>query len=222
MWWRRIAHLLLGLALVVASLYFLGGMVEGWSSTRRWLIVSGRTHSVKSQVENVEIPEDEKPKPLGVLPSLLGNQNENEKDEEAEVASSSGPPLGVDRISSSKALTSHRFLHRRISVKVYEGFGFEVPAHATRPRIHGEFTSFVVDGGSGDLREENVEVPPLSETEYRDFVHGRAGAASFCRPPSAGAVIDSGMLDATLFQPLKYYLVFRKLITGEADRASRC
>jgi hypothetical protein len=180
--------------------------VEGWRSTRRWLIVSGRTHSVKPQVENVEIPEDEKAKALGVLPSLLGNQNE--KDEETEVASASGPPLGVDRISSSKPLTPHRFLHRRILVKAYEGFGFEVPAHAVRPRIHGEFSSFVVDGGSGEQREENVEVLLLNEAEYRDFVHGRAGAASYGRPPSAGAVID-WTLDATLFHPLKYYLVFR-------------
>jgi hypothetical protein len=93
-------------------------------------------------------------------------------------------------------------------VKAYEGFGFEVPAHATRPRIHGEFTSFVVDGSSGERREENVEVLLLSEAEYRDFVHGRAGAASFGRPPSTGAVID-WTLDATLFQPFKYYLVFR-------------
>jgi hypothetical protein len=210
MWWRRIPHLLLGLALVVASLYFLGGMVEGWRSSRRWLKVSG---SVKPKVET-EVPGVEKQKTFGVLPSLLGNQNENQnEDEETEVASASGPPLGVDRISSSKALAPHRFLHRRISVKAYEGFGFEVPAHATRPRIHGEFTSFVVDGGSGDLREENVEVLLLSETEYRDFVHGRAGAASFGRPPSTGAVID-WTLDATLFQPLKYYLVFRNSSPG--------
>lgn len=206
MWWRRLPHLLGGLALITGSIYFFGGMVAGWRLTRQWPIVSGRTNSVKPQVENDEIPGDEKPKTLGVLPTLLGNQNE--KDEETEVASTSGPLLGVDRISSSKALAPHRFLHRRISVKAYEGFGFEVPAHATRPRIHGEFNSFVVDGSSGELHEENVEVLLLSEEEYRDFVHGRAGAASFGRPPSAGAVID-WTLDATLFQPLKYYLVFR-------------
>jgi hypothetical protein len=205
MWWRRIPHLLLGLALVAGSLHFFGGIATGWKSTRSWLKVSG---SVKPQVETDEIPGDEKAKALGVLSSLRGNLNENEKDEEAEVASSSGPPLGVDRISSSKPLTPHRFLHRRISVKAYEGFGFEVPAHAARPRIHGEFSSFVVDGGSGEQREENVEVLLLNEAEYRDFVRGRAGAASYGRPPSAGAVID-WTLDATLFQPLKYYLVFR-------------
>jgi len=208
MWWRRIPHSLVGLALVAGSIYFCGGMVAGLRSTRQWLIVSGRTKANKPQVETDEITGAEPTKTVGVLPSLLGNQNENEKDEETEVANASGTPLGVDRISSSKALTPHRFLHRRISVKAYEGFGFEVPAHATRPRIHGEFNSFVVDGGSGELREENVEVLLLSEEEYRDFVHGRAGAASFGKPPSAGAVID-WTLDATLFQPLKYYLVFR-------------
>ncbi len=210
MWWRRIPHLFLGLALVAGGLHFFGGIATGWKSTRNWLKVRG---SVKPQVETDEIPGNEKPKTLGVLPSLLGNQNEDEKDEETEVASASGPLLGVDRISSSKPLTPHRFLHRRISVKAYEGFGFEVPAHATHPRIHGEFSSFVVDGGSGDLREENVEVLLLSEAEYRDFVHGRAGAASFGRPPSTGAVID-WTLDATLFQPLKYYLVFRNSSPG--------
>jgi len=210
MWWRRIPHLLVGLALVAGSFYFFSGTVAGWNSTRRWVKVSG---SVKPQVETDEIPGNEKPKTLGVLPSLLGNQNEDSKDEETEVASASGPPLGVDRISSSKALAPHRLLHRRISVKAYEGFGFEVPAHATRPRIHGEFTSFVVDGSSGEPREENVEVLLLSEAEYRDFVHGRAGAASFGRPPSSGAVID-WTLDATLFQPLKYYLVFRNSSPG--------
>jgi hypothetical protein len=206
MWWRRIPHLLLGLALTAGSIYFCGGMLAGLKSTRQWLIVSGRTRAVTPQVETDETPGAEPTKTVGVLPSLLGNRNEQK--EETEVASASGTPLGVDRISSSKALTPHRFLHRRISVKGYEGFGFEVPAHATRPRIHGEFNSFVVDGGSGELREENVEVLLLSEEEYRDFVHGRPGAASFGKPPSTGAVID-WTLDATLFQPLKYYLVFR-------------
>jgi hypothetical protein len=140
------------------------------------------------------------------LPNLLKNQKEQH--EETEAASATGPQLPVDRISRSEALTPQRILHRRISVNKFQGFGFVVPAQTTRPRIEGKYNSFVVDGDTGEQREENVEVLLLSEVEYRDFVHGQAGATSFAEPPSAGGVID-WTLNATLFQPVKYYLVFR-------------
>lgn len=206
MWWRKIPHLLAGIIFISISSYFLRVTAAGWESSRQSLKMNRGKETPEAQAGDDEIPGSDSTKTVGVLPYLLKNQKEQH--EETEVASATDPLLPVDRISRSEALAPQRILHRRISVNEFQGFGFVVPAHATRPRIRGKFNSFLPDGDTGELQEENVEVLLLSEVEYRDFVHGQAGAASFGEPPSAGGVID-WTLNATLFQPVKYYLVFR-------------
>jgi uncharacterized protein (DUF2164 family) len=61
---------------------------------------------------------------------------------------------------------------------------------------------------NGQQRDQDVEVLLLSADEFRDFASGRVGDDRFVQPPSAQGIID-WTLRATVFEPVKYYLVFR-------------
>jgi len=126
--------------------------------------------------------------------------------------------LSVDRVAPSPVGTSQSILHKTFAVTKSAAFPFEIPAHAAIPHLHGSFKSYtkLVSIQSAD-ESANVDFLILTQDQYDDFVHGRAGEALF----SADASHDQDVnvtLPASQDQPQKYYLIFRNSPGGEAKK----
>lgn len=107
----------------------------------------------------------------------------------------------IDHIVAMPDAPPQHFLHRRFSVRGYQGFSFVVPPHASHPCLQGTYKSSAQ--GNAD-----VEVLLLNQQEFSDFVHGQAGTATYSNDPSTGGQVN-WILNSPLSQPQKYYLIFR-------------
>ena len=122
-----------------------------------------------------------------------------------------------ERVAPSPVGTNQTILQKTFAVKGTETFPFQIPAHAVRPHLHGIFESFAgeVHGASDD--SANVDFLILNEDQYADFAGGRAGEALFSVEGSHNQAVNFD-LPASLDQPVKYYIVFRKASGASGKR----
>ncbi|MGB7601243.1 MAG: hypothetical protein WBM24_13110 [Candidatus Sulfotelmatobacter sp.] len=125
--------------------------------------------------------------------------------------------LPTDRVAASPS-GSQTILHKTFSVATSASFPFEIPAHASMPRLHGNYKSFVKQI-SADANDDtaNVDFLILKDDQYADFVHGHAGEALFSAAASHDQDVDFS-LPASQDQPQKYYLVFRNSPGGSTKK----
>ena len=100
------------------------------------------------------------------------------------------------------------FLHKTFSVKAYESFEIQVPAHCLSPRLHGDFRSFRY-GDQGNRASDdaaNIDVLLLDEKQLSDFTHGPGDSTRSVENSHERAV--DWTLSASYDSPQKYYLVF--------------
>lgn len=121
-------------------------------------------------------------------------------------------PANVDLVNGFRHLPPLRLFRGRMSVRKYRDLPFEVPAHASLPRLRGSYKQL----GSGNRK---AGLLLLSEDQFRDFLAGTLADALFSNDDSSG-VIDFA-LSPTYVRSQKYHLVLctssRASVPVEAD-----
>ena len=127
------------------------------------------------------------------------------------------PAAHFEHATPSPVGTTQTVLEKTFPLKTSATFPFEIPAHASRPHLHGIFQSFAgqVHGGSDETA--NVDFVLLNQTQYADFTEGRPSEALFSVEDSHNQAVNFD-LPASLDQPVKYYLVFRSTASGGAKK----
>jgi hypothetical protein len=206
--WKRFAHLLSGLLLLIVAGYFILRPTTEWKAL--W------QREVSATVREMEAPasdsanKDDNDATEAARLKLYGVLNQSSA---ATPQASDAPtprqvtPSALDRVHPAPNGAPTRLLHGRFSVRSYQAFAFEVPAHATHPRLHGTFKSYTKNPGASLGSAATVDVLLLKQEEFSAFVHRGLGAATFSIPDSDGADID-WLLNPTFVNPQKYYLVF--------------
>jgi len=115
----------------------------------------------------------------------------------------------LDRVGNSPARTDSLTLHKTLEVTRVANLSFEIPAHATSPKLRGTYQAFVRQSGSqpGDDAAE-MEFLVLNERQYSDLLSGRFADALFSAASAHQQEVDF-TLPPTFDQSAKYYLVFR-------------
>ncbi len=114
-----------------------------------------------------------------------------------------------ERVAPSPVGTAQTVLEKTFTLKTSASFPFEIPAHAVRPHLHGIFESFAGEVHGASDETANLDFLILNEEQYGDFASGRQGEALFTVESSHNQAVNFD-LPASLDQPVKYYLVFRK------------
>jgi hypothetical protein len=121
-------------------------------------------------------------------------------------------PDAPEHAGNSPVGTSSELLRKTFAVARIVDVPFELPAHASSPRLHGTYKSFLQTTGAQPATfsdtAADVEFLLLNEKQYVDFLSGRPADALF----SADAAHDQEVnvtMPPTLAQPVKYFLVFR-------------
>lgn len=114
----------------------------------------------------------------------------------------------LEHVAPSPVGTTQTILRKTFNLKTSETFPFEIPAHATRPHLHGIFESFAghVHGTSDETA--NVDFVLLNQAQYEDFTAQRPSEALMSVEGSHNQAVNYD-LPPSLDQPVKYYIVFR-------------
>jgi hypothetical protein len=206
---KRFAHLLSGVLLLIVAGYFILRTTNEWKAL--W------QREVSAAVREMEAPasdsgdKDENDVTAAARLKLYGVLNQSSA--ATPEASAAAPPRQVspsalDHVNPAPNGAPTRLLHGRFSVRSYQAFAFEIPAHATHPRLHGTFKSYTKDPGPGLGSAATVDVLLLKQEEFSAFAARGLGTASFSVTDSEGSDID-WVLDPVFRNPQKYYLVFR-------------
>ena len=125
----------------------------------------------------------------------------------------------IDRINPSPVGTSQSIVHKTFTVTRSVNFPLDIPAHATRPQLHGTYRSFVQGVGAAMVSDQQADVDflILNEEQYADFAQGRAGGVVFSVDASHSQDVNFDFPPSG-DQPEKYYLVFRN--SSERDGPS--
>ena len=116
----------------------------------------------------------------------------------------------LDRVAKSPARTDSPTLHKTLEVTGRAAsLPFEIPAHASSPKLRGTYQAFVRQAGSPPSQEAaEVELLVLNEQQYSDLLSGRFVDALFSAGNAHAQEVDF-TLPPTLDRPAKYYLAFR-------------
>lgn len=119
-------------------------------------------------------------------------------------------PSALDRVNAQALPAPKHVVNRSFSVAQYQAFGFEVPPHILRPKVHGSFESSVKAQGSEPMSDEStaVELLLMTPEQYDNFTHRRSAASTYAVEPSFNQQVDID-LPPTQGESTKYYLVFR-------------
>jgi hypothetical protein len=208
----NLLHLLTGIALLAIGAYFFRGLAR--NGERVWQQQSSVVAQPPRSAKSGSASDDPLPGAANEkVYAVLGQQDAAAGGDNAVPAPSSGPDSLADHINhvaagdrAIEAGAPNHFLHRRLSVKTFEFFEFEVPPQAIRPELEGTFQSVAAlqnpDGGP------SVEVLLMSDKEFARFVNHRPVTAMLSSRPSSGGEIY-WKLKAPADNPQRYYLVFR-------------
>lgn len=110
-------------------------------------------------------------------------------------------PANVDLVNGFRQLPPLSLFHGRISVQGYRDLQFEVPPHASFPRVLGSYKQL------GNGRSRNAGLLLLSDDQFREFTHGNLGGAVFANEGSSGTIDVA--LSPTRVSSQKYHLLLR-------------
>lgn len=133
------------------------------------------------------------------VPEASTNPNAAEPTEP--VATASAIPANVDLVNGFRELPPLHLFRGRISVQGYRDLQFEVPPHASFPRILGTYKQL------GKGRSRNAGLLLLSDQQFREFMRGNMGEAVFANEGSSGTIDVA--LSPTRAASQKYHLLLR-------------
>jgi len=198
----NLLHLLIGIAALAVGAYCFRGLVQGgktWFQQRSVGARPARSAKSGSSADNLK------------MYGVLSQPDEAAGGDDSVPAQGDGSASVRDPAYTGDPGAPDHFLHRRLSVKTYQFFEFEIPAHAVRPELEGTFQSVATrqnpEGGP------SVEVLLMNHEEFGRFVNHRPVSTKFSSHPSSGGEIY-WQLNTPAGSPQKYYLVFRNSSEG--------
>jgi hypothetical protein len=127
--------------------------------------------------------------------------NSDSADATQPAAAASATPANVDLVNGFRELPPLHLFRGRMSVQGYRDLQFEVPPHASFPRVLGTYKQL------GKGRSRNAGVLLLSDQQFRDFMRGNMGEAVFANEGSSGTIDVA--LSPTRVARQKYHLLLR-------------
>jgi len=127
--------------------------------------------------------------------------NPNAAEPSEPLATASATPANVDLVNGFRELPPLHLFCGRISVQGYRDLQFEVPPHASFPRILGTYKQV------GKGRSRNAGLLLLSDQQFREFMCGNMGEAVFANEGSSGTIDVA--LSPTRAASQKYHLLLR-------------
>lgn len=117
-------------------------------------------------------------------------------------------PTTSDRVGGSVVGTSIPILHSKFHVSVIVDLPFEVPAHASTPKLRGNFRSFIQAGKtpSSDANAD-VEFQVVNDREFSNLLNNRPSEALFGADATHNQEVNVS-LPPTLDKPTRYHMVF--------------
>jgi hypothetical protein len=155
-------------------------------------------------------------KMVGPLADYMANQ-EGPTPAAKDVETVTWIPTASDHVGGSVVGSTVPILRKSFTVHSAVQVAFQVPAHASTPRLRGTFQSSARPGGDADAP---VEVLVLSDQQYSEFVSQRAGDAAFQAEDAPAADINA-QLPPTFNQPARYHLIFRNNSRGNGKKFVR-
>jgi hypothetical protein len=155
-------------------------------------------------------------KMVGPLADYMANQ-EGPTSAAKDVETVTWIPTASDHVGGSVVGSTVPILRKSFTVRSAVQVAFQVPAHASTPRLRGTFQSSARPGGDADAP---VEVLVLSDQQYSEFVSQRAGDAAFQAEDAPAADINA-QLPPTFNQPARYHLIFRNNSRGNGKKFVR-
>jgi hypothetical protein len=116
-------------------------------------------------------------------------------------ATASATPANVDLVNGFRQLPPLHLFHGRISVKGHRDLQFEVPPHASFPRVLGSYKQL------GNGRSRNAGLLLLSDDQFREFTRGNLGDAVLANDGSSGTIDIAP--SPTRVSSQKYHLLLR-------------
>jgi hypothetical protein len=153
-------------------------------------------------------------KMVGPLAQYMANQEGPTAAAAKDVETVTWIPTASDHVGGSVVGSTAPILRKSFTVRSAVQIAFEVPAHASTPRLRGTFESSATPGGGADAP---VEVLVLSDQQYSEFVSQRAGDAAFQAEDAPAADINA-QLPPTFSQPARYHLIFRNNSRAERKK----
>jgi hypothetical protein len=120
--------------------------------------------------------------------------------------------------------TSTPLLHKTFNVARIVDLPFDLPAHASTPKLRGTYRSFATHGGGQQAAEQSddhgadVEFLLLNEQQFADLLSGHPSDALFSTDAASSGEVNFSMAP-TFGQTAKYYLVFRNSAFRDSSHA---
>ena len=116
--------------------------------------------------------------------------------------------------------TSTPLLRRTFNVARIVDLPFDLPAHASTPKLRGTYRSFVPHNGAEQAGSDDggVEFLLLNEQQFTDLINGRPGDALFSADDASNGEVNFTM-PPTFGKSAKYHLVFRNSSLSNGKRA---
>lgn len=114
---------------------------------------------------------------------------------------STGNPSNVDLVTGFHRMGPVHLFHGRILVQGYRDLQFEIPPHASLPRISGTYKNL------SNVQARRSGVLLLSEQQFREFLRGGPSDAVLASEGLSGTIDVA--LSPTHLQSQKYHLLIR-------------
>ena len=199
---RRFIHILTGVALILAGGYLIVRVAHSLGGVWHKEAAAKPTSKQHPPTEPDDVNDAARLKVYGIL--APHDDTESAGTDNRSALQTTGPVPALDLVDASPASGPHHLLHRRFSLRSYQGFRFVVPAHALHPRLEGTFRALPKSDGQSST---NVDVMLLNKQEFEDLLHQQGGTASFSAAGPDGEV--DWTLSPTFSESQNYYLVFR-------------
>ena len=181
--------------------------------------------AVAQPIAHVEYAEEAAARDMVTLSGPLANFMTGGQSRTAEADAGESAPHGSrqtvasDYAADSPVGTSTPLLHKTFAVVKAANLPFEIPPHATSPKLHGTYSSFLQHSSARGDDEADVEFMVLNEQQYADLINHHPNDALFSAEGSHDQEVNFTM-PPTLSQPVKYYLVFRNDSAASAGKVA--
>lgn len=207
--WHSVFQPLIAAVLLLAFIFGAIHLHQGWNSIwhkQTTISVKGRyvppVDPVLAKDPSVQAA---KIKVIGPLASQVQVPEDSPDSTSSDTAQPEAPasaiPANVDLVKGFRKLPPLHLFRGQISVKGYRDIQFEVPPHASFPRVRGSYRQL------GKGRSRNAGLLLLSDQQFREFMRGNMGEAVFAKDGSSGT-IDLA-LSPTRVSSEKYHLLLR-------------
>lgn len=216
--WRSVFQPLIAAVLLLAFTFGAIRLHKGWQSVWHTQTVAGKGQfvpPVDPALAKDPSVQAAKIKVIGPLASQVQGAEDSRDPTSADTGQPEVPvsasPADVDLVKGFRHLAPLHLFHGRISVQGYRDLQFEVPPHASFPRVQGSYKQL----GNGRLR--NAGLLLLSDEQFREFTHGNTADAVFTNEGSSGTIDVA--LSPTRISSQKYHLLLRgsPAVNTEAD-----